>query len=172
MYYFGGDSSSRGGAPGERASPVQTQGADGRHHQRGQASLLLPEAGRKEACEKKRLHGNAIARRFARSRTRRESKSILLKCNKTGRLIWAGPTTLPVFPLLSLTNGCKCASSKDVRRLRLAASVPAHACPDLSHGPRKSFMEVTALQELPCGAAIIVTTTGDVLWTRNSSTGF
>src|ERR1700681_1164247 len=46
---FGGSSTARGRVVGECPSSLQAQGAAGRHYQGGQASLLLPEAGREEA---------------------------------------------------------------------------------------------------------------------------
>src|SRR6185437_6008386 len=46
---FGGSSIARGRVAGKRPPPFQAQGAAGRHHQGGQASLLLPEARRKKA---------------------------------------------------------------------------------------------------------------------------
>jgi hypothetical protein len=48
---FGGSQASRGRIVRERPSPLQTQGAAGRHYQGGQAPLLLPEARRKKACK-------------------------------------------------------------------------------------------------------------------------
>src|ERR1700686_994013 len=45
----GRSKTSRGRVPRKRITSLQAQGATGRHHQGGQASLLLPEAGRKEA---------------------------------------------------------------------------------------------------------------------------
>src|ERR1700726_1459645 len=47
---FGRSSTSRGGIPRERSTPLQAQGAAGRHYQGGQAPLLLPEARREKAC--------------------------------------------------------------------------------------------------------------------------
>ena len=49
--YFGGDSSSGGRTPRERATPVQAEGTNGRHYQGSEASLVLPEARREKACQ-------------------------------------------------------------------------------------------------------------------------
>jgi hypothetical protein len=49
---LGGSSHSRGRVFGERPATLQAQGAAGRYHQGGQTALLLPEARRKEACER------------------------------------------------------------------------------------------------------------------------
>ena len=47
----GRSKTSRGRVPRKCIASLQAQGATGRHHQGGQASLLLPEAGREEARE-------------------------------------------------------------------------------------------------------------------------
>src|ERR1700756_522603 len=47
---FGRSLTSRGRIPRERSTPLQAQGAAGRHYQGGQAPLLLPEARREKAC--------------------------------------------------------------------------------------------------------------------------
>src|SRR5882724_4450649 len=48
----GRSKTSRGRVPRKCIASLQAQGATGRHHQGGQAALLLPEAGREEARER------------------------------------------------------------------------------------------------------------------------
>ena len=48
----GGSQTSRGRIPRKCVASLQAQSATGRHHQGGQASLLLPEARREEAGER------------------------------------------------------------------------------------------------------------------------
>ena len=51
VFSLGRDSSTRRRTSRKRAAPLQTQGSDRRHHQGSQASFLLSEARREEACK-------------------------------------------------------------------------------------------------------------------------
>src|ERR1700688_4019531 len=70
-YWLGGDeigrsSTARGRVSGERPPSLQAQGAAGRHHQGGQASLLLSETGREEARK-----GSLSAKAFSKKKPER-----------------------------------------------------------------------------------------------------